>query len=111
MTTLHRSLAPLVLIGLLAVLGSGPSIQSGHTARVSADSVMHRAIEQLVEENAPGYVQERGFLRNAVQRFCRNREYAPAWLIDGASRADADTLRARLRRADRHGLVPADYRG
>jgi murein L,D-transpeptidase YcbB/YkuD len=46
---------------------------------------------------------------DALRRFYEHRAFRPAWYDDGRWHDAADSLTAVLRRADRHGLVPADY--
>lgn len=74
------------------------------------DSAYANALENLVTDQPPAYLQERDHIHKAIQRLYKRRSYQPAWFYDTSLRTDAENLISLLRRASKEGLDPADYR-
>jgi len=74
---------------------------------VAADEIQQR-LRERVEAASPVIRGESVRALAALRRFCRTRDYRPAWTGSGAGSPFAALL-AAVSRVEEHGLSPADY--
>lgn len=75
----------------------------------SGSPLLRDRIEELGAARAPAVLGERLWSARSVEAFYRDRDYAPAWLVNGRPGADAHELLAALESAGDDGLRPGEY--
>ena len=109
------------LILSIVVLGSLLSAAACGRMHIGGDSdaapkqlgALETGVQQLVQApNAPDYVTrdtEGTRLWKLTRTFYERRNFAPAWIDDGAPRPQMDALINAIRAADREGIDPELY--
>ncbi len=106
-----KNIVRICVIALLVTVGSGLGLDEGtiglHELQDAIDEQIHLSPARLFD--LPNQKVPRGRIHPKLVQFYHERDVLPLWTTASGPNANAETLRAVLRAADRQGLNPADY--